>query len=171
NPTETLPEVPPPPCDNNNCNTCEQCKDLMLWWARFREVVNILLLKSNIHKCSSNRNKDGSQNKGRAFKGCLDNVWGKCKARFPRPLFECTEVDPKTGSIDIKKKDSWLNTFTYVVTYLLRCNTDVTSLHSGTAIKSVLLYVSNYVTKLPLKTHVVFDTVCSIFDRNPDVVG
>ncbi|KAI0281335.1 hypothetical protein BC826DRAFT_879034, partial [Russula brevipes] len=164
-PTETLPETPPPPCRKSNCGSCNQCTDLASWWARFRLVVNTLLLKSNVHKCSSNRNKDGTQHKGRAVKGCLDNIWGRCKARFPRALFPRTEVDPATGSINMKKKEAWLNTFTYVVTYLFRCNTDVTSLRSGTAIKSVLLYVSNYVTKLPLKTHVVFDTIRSIFER------
>ena len=71
----------------------------------------------------------------------------------------------------MKKTEQWLNTFSYLVTYLFRCNTDVTSLRSGTAIKSVLLYVTNYVTKAPLKTHAVFDTIRYIFERNPDVVG
>jgi hypothetical protein len=71
-PTETLPETPPPPCQRSNCGGCDRCIDLASWWARFRLVVNTLLLKSNVHKCSSNRNKDGTQHKGRAFKGCLD---------------------------------------------------------------------------------------------------
>jgi hypothetical protein len=42
---------------------------------------------------------------------------------------------------------------------------------SGTAIKGVLLYVTNYVTKSALKTHVVFDTVRSIFQKNSDMIG
>jgi len=116
-PTETLPETPPPPCRRSNCGSCNLCIDLASWWARFRLVVNT--------------------HKGRAFKGCLDNIWGRCKARFPRALFQLTEIDPATGSINMKKTEAWLNTFTYVVTYLFRCNTDVTSLRS-------------------LKTHVVF---------------
>ena len=71
----------------------------------------------------------------------------------------------------MKKTKQWLNIFSYLVTYLFRYNTNVTSLCSGTAIKSVLLYVTNYVTKAPLKIYAVFDTICSIFKRNPDVVG
>ncbi len=39
---------------------------------------------------------------------------------------------------------------------LCGCNTDVTSLSSGTAIKAVVLYISNYITKSSLKTHVGF---------------
>jgi hypothetical protein len=136
-PTETLPEVPPSVCRDtprHNLN-CDERTSIESWWTQFRATVNDLLLKSNIHKCSTNRNKDGSQNKARPYRGCLDNIWGKCKARFPRPLFNQTEVDMETGNIDMKKRESWLNSFTYVVTYLFRCNTDITSLRSGTAIK------------------------------------
>jgi len=52
------------------------------------------------------------------------------------------------------------------VTYLLRCKTDVTSLSSDTAIKSVTMYESDYITKTTLKTHVIFDTIRSVFQKN-----
>jgi hypothetical protein len=151
NPTETLPEPPPPHCPDSPCKACDNCALLTGWWSRFRATGNDIILKSNVYKCSTNKNKDGSQNKARPYKGCLDNIWGKCKARFPRPIFAETEFENETGGINVKKKESWLNTFTYVVTYLFRCNTDVTSLQSGTAIQGVLLYVSNYATKPALK--------------------
>ena len=171
NPTETLPEPPPQLCHNIPRNDCNGCASVTSWWSRFQSTVNDLLLKSNVHKCSTNRNKDGSQNKGRPYKGCLDNIWGRCKARFPRTLFERTEIDMETGRIDVKKGDSWLNTFSYLVTYLFRCNTDITSLRSGTAVNGVLLYVSKYVTKSSLKTHVIFDTVRSMFQKHSDIIG
>ena len=172
-PTQTLPEAPPSTssCHNAPRVDCDERTLIESWWKQFRTTVNDLLLKSNTHKCSTNRNKDGSQNRARPYKGCLDNVWGKCKARFPRPLFNQTKVNMETGSIDMKKRETWLNTFTYVVTYLFRCNTDVTSLRSGTAVKGVLLYVSKYVTKPALKTHVIFDTVRSMFLRHSEVIG
>ena len=171
NPTETLPEPPPQLCHNIPRNDCNRCASVTSWWSRFQGTVNDLLLKSNIHKCSTNRNKDGSQNKARPYKGCLDNIWGRCKARFPRTLFERTEIDMETGGINMKKRESWLNTFTYLVTYLFRCNTDITSLRSGTAIKGVLLYVTNYVTKPSLKTHVIFATVRSMFQKHSGIIG
>jgi hypothetical protein len=169
-PTETMPEAPPGQCLTEKCNGCEQCKALASWWTRFRTTVDDIILRSNIHKCTTNKNKDGSQNKLRSFVGCLDNIWGKCKARFPRPLFTKTEVDDETGHINMKKKEPWINTITYVVTYLFRCNIDITSLRSGTAIKGVLLYVTNYVTKPTLKTHVVFETVVSMFRKNTEIL-
>jgi Helitron helicase-like domain at N-terminus/PIF1-like helicase len=171
NPTETLPEPPPPSCHNPPHNGCHSCDKLSAWSSRYQFTVDDLLLKSNVHKCSTNRNKDGSQNKARPYKGCLDNIWGRCKARFPRLTYAKTEIDTETGSISLKKSESWLNTFTYVVTYLFRCNTDITSLRSGTAIKGVFLYVTNYVTKPVLKTHVIFDTVRSMFQKNAELIA
>ncbi len=68
----------------------------------------------------------------------------------------------------MKKREAWINTFTSILTYLLRCNTDVTSLRSGTAIKAVLIYVSDYITKPALKTHVFFNVIKSVFQCSKD---
>ena len=99
------------------------------------------------------------------------NKDGQCKARFPRPIVEQTQVDPKTGALNMKKGEAWVNTFTPVVTYLLRCNSDITSLLSGTAIKAIVAYVSDYITKPGLKTYSIFDTIRSVFDRNSEMLG
>ncbi|PBK92376.1 hypothetical protein ARMGADRAFT_881258, partial [Armillaria gallica] len=66
----------------------------------------------------------------------------------------------------LRKLEAWINTFTPLLTYLFQCNTDVTSLRSGTAIKAVISYVSDYVTKPALKTHVIFEAIRSVFERN-----
>jgi len=57
------------------------------------------------------------------------------------------------------------------VTYLLRCNTDVTSLLSGTAIKSTIAYVTDYITKTSLKTHTMFEVVRTVFNRNSEFLS
>ncbi|KAH7905988.1 hypothetical protein BJ138DRAFT_1016917, partial [Hygrophoropsis aurantiaca] len=64
-----------------------------------------------------------------------------------------------------------MNFFTGLVTYLFRCNTDVTSLLSGTAIKAVVAYISDYISKPSLKTYVVFDTIRSVFDKNTTLLN
>jgi len=61
------------------------------------------------------------------------------------------QSNPETGSLNIKKGEASLNTFTDILTYLMRCNTDVTSLLSATAIKSTVAYVTDYITKTPLR--------------------
>ncbi|RPD52046.1 hypothetical protein L227DRAFT_515403, partial [Lentinus tigrinus ALCF2SS1-6] len=93
-----------------------------------------------------------------------------CKARFPRDTFRETAVDPESGTLIMKKGEAWLNTFTPAVSYLLRCNHDVTSLMSGTTIKSVIAYVADYITKTPLKTHVMFQSVQKVFERNTELL-
>ena len=71
----------------------------------------------------------------------------------------------------MKEIEPWLNTFTPLVTYLFRCNTDVTSLSSGTAIKAVVIYVSDYITKTTLKTNTIFDSIRSVFHKNAEMIG
>ena len=179
-PTQTLPLPPPKLCkinhtavyDNNeekptNCTSCSKWSN---WWTYVTNTIDDLLFKSNVHSCDRNLNKNGSR-KNNASSGFKDNKWGKCKARFPHSLFTKSSIDTLTGAIDIKKLEPWLNTFTPIVTYLFRCNTDVTSLSSGTAIKAVVIYVSDYITKSSLKTHVIFDSIKSVFHKNSEMIG
>jgi hypothetical protein len=90
-PTQTLPEAPPPMCtimhDVNNENNCNDCKQINSWWDRFANTVDhLILLRSNVHNCGRNRsNSEKVQRKDRP--SCM-NKHGKCKARFPRPLFD-----------------------------------------------------------------------------------
>jgi hypothetical protein len=100
----------------------------------------------------------------------LDNKWNECKAWFPQPTFLETAIDA-CGTVCMKKLEPWLNTFSPLVTYVLRCNTDITSLSSGIAIKGVVLYVSDYITKSTLKTHTIFDSVKSVFQKNNEMIG
>jgi hypothetical protein len=99
------------------------------------------------------------------------NKQGKCKARFPRPLFEETQVDPKTGALNIKKGKAWINFFTPLIIFILRCNTDITSLLSGTSIKAIVAYILDYITKPGLKTHSIFSAIKSILNRNSEILG
>ncbi|KAJ3552729.1 hypothetical protein NM688_g3999 [Phlebia brevispora] len=94
-----------------------------------------------------------------------------CRGRFPRDYVPFTWADYESGAIRLKKGERWLNTFNIVLTYLLRCNTDVTSLLSGTQVKAVMAYVTDYITKMSLKTHTLFETVRSVLDRNLDIIA
>jgi hypothetical protein len=145
-PTETLgPQPPPPLCDSIHAQdqSCHKCDELNHWWKCFEGVVDDLVSKSNVHDCERGTNKDGSVSK--KYASCKDNKYGKCKARFPCQIFKFTEVDPETGALNIKKNEPWINFFTPVLTYILCCNTDVTCLWSGTALKAVIVYVSDYI--------------------------
>ncbi|KAJ3804219.1 hypothetical protein F5876DRAFT_8779, partial [Lentinula aff. lateritia] len=147
-PERTLPTPPPPYCDCG-ITDCHKCSTFQHWFEEFKCTVDDLLLKSNVHDCFRGISPDGS----------------KCKARFPRECFQQTSVDPDNGHIDLKKLEEWLNDISPGLTYLVRGNTDVTSILSGTAIKSAVIYIADYITKTGLKTHVVFDSIKTIFDK------
>jgi hypothetical protein len=167
NPTKSMPDPPPPACEDKACSGCSKCSRLLAWWNKFKNTVDDLICRSNVHTCiTSVRDKEGKEIK----KACL-NREGQCRARFPREVVSETMVDPLTGALKIKKGEPWLNTFTPTITYLLRCNTDVTSLLSGTAIKAVVGYITDYVTKTGLSTYSVFDTIRQTFDRNSEMTG
>ncbi|PBK62525.1 hypothetical protein ARMSODRAFT_920367, partial [Armillaria solidipes] len=147
--TEVLPVSPPAHCDTDGCNDCAKGDSTDSWWSSFRSIVDMVVNKCNIHSCHR----------------CKDNKWKRCKARFPHKIVEVSNVDD-SGHINLKKLEAWINTFAPLISYIFRCNTDVTSLRSGTAIKAVLIYVTDYITKPGLKTHAIFDCIRSIFQRS-----
>ncbi|KAF5372660.1 hypothetical protein D9615_009864 [Tricholomella constricta] len=169
-PTQTMPVPPPSPCVSK-CSACVSCAELSSWWTQFRSTVDDILWYTNVHTCQANMKEDGSVKRNKPYLGCLDNIWKKCKARFPRTVFPQSEVDPATGSLHVRKMVPWLNTFTYAVTYLFRCNTDVTSLRSGTAIKGVLYYVTKYVTKASMKSYVAFEAIRGALSKNTEIIA
>ncbi|KZT10315.1 uncharacterized protein LAESUDRAFT_613779, partial [Laetiporus sulphureus 93-53] len=87
-----------------------------------------------------------------------------CQARFPHNIHPSTEVDIGTGAIHFKKSEPWINTFNPVMSYALRCNTDVTCLLLRTQVCTIITYITDYITKSPLKTHSIFETVCTVLD-------
>ena len=82
----------------------------------------------------------------------IDHIGGHVKGSITSKKYTRNEIWD-SGALNIKKGESMLNTVTAEVTYLIRSNTDVTSLLSGTAIKAVVAYVSDYISKLALKTY------------------
>ena len=172
-PTQTLPDMPPSICRGEHEITseyvCRDCRKLQTWWQSFKETVDDLILRSNVHNCD--RYKSSNEKANQKDRPSCMNKDGKCRARFPRPTFDSTEVDPKTGALNVKKGEAWINTLTPVVTYLLRCNSDITSLLSGTSIKAIVAYISDYITKPGLKTYTIFDTIRCVFDRNTEMLG
>jgi hypothetical protein len=117
-PTQTLPIPPPPECLDDICETCDNCKKIDEWEKQFKNTVDDLLLRSNVHECRTSVAADEKKQK-KERRGCLSKN-GQCKARFPREIHEETQVDPKTGALNMKKGESWINTITPVVTYVIQ---------------------------------------------------
>ncbi|KDQ50649.1 hypothetical protein JAAARDRAFT_106286, partial [Jaapia argillacea MUCL 33604] len=147
-----FPIKPPVECKKRQCMGCSQCTKTNNWMAAFKNTVNHLVYHLNRHICQIGWCKEVKSD-------------ATCKARFPREVHETSSVDKETGHINMKKLEPYINFFSPVVTFLLRCNSDVTCLLSRTAVKAVIAYVTDYITKSSLKTHVMFDVVKNIVER------
>ncbi|EJD34239.1 hypothetical protein AURDEDRAFT_76354, partial [Auricularia subglabra TFB-10046 SS5] len=122
------------------------------WSEDYANTVNDILTRTNHHAC-------GDQ--------CLDKN-EICKARFPRSLISETSVDD-TGYIHVRQDETRMNTVNHALSYVLRCNTDVTCLLSGTAIKAVIAYATDYITKVGLKTPSMFQLIQTQLDRSASI--
>ncbi|KAI9058819.1 hypothetical protein FKP32DRAFT_1549698, partial [Trametes sanguinea] len=134
--------TPVVPVDDNNFNP-------QTWYTVFRGDVDRVVFCSNRH---------GKQH----GHGCLRGDPPYCRARFPRELVPETQVDLNSGALRFQKRDAWINTYNPVLSAALRCNTDVTCLLSGTQVRAIIAYVTDYVTKSSLSTHTFFTTVRAV---------
>jgi hypothetical protein len=129
--------------------------------AAFDKALDAMLLEADLVIHESNRHAHDATKK-QAHKCGWPNK--DCKARFPRAIVAATGSDDD-GHIDIKHLEPDLNTVHPILSWLLRCNTDVTCLFSGTAIKAILGYVTDYITKPALQTNVMFRSLFQVFKR------
>ncbi|KAF9051699.1 hypothetical protein BJ165DRAFT_1305333, partial [Panaeolus papilionaceus] len=173
-PTLTLP-IPPPQvqCTNGEGCVCDACREFKIWCDAFWCSTDDIMYRSNIHRCYAKKDNTISKKaKGKnplprqhpTGKGCVDEN-GNCTSRFPRPLFEESNVELDTGHINMKKREEWINTVTPIVTAVNRCNTDTTCLMSGTAVKATVAYVTDYVTKSSLRTHQLFSIMYDTYTK------
>ncbi|KAJ3519570.1 hypothetical protein NMY22_g13132 [Coprinellus aureogranulatus] len=149
---------------------CKYCASRRGWWSYFLYRFDTVFLRSNVHSCQRYINLDGSASKKMVYRACTDNRFKRCRARFPRPLHAETKVDPATGALAMKKGEAWVNFVNRVTTFIMGCNTDVTCLMSGTAVKAVIVYVTDYITKQGLKTHVLYDAIQSIISKSTEIL-
>ena len=67
-----------------------------------------------------------------------------------------TYFNEETGSLVMRHLDGMVNNYCPTITEVVRCNTDIKFMASGDATKSVLFYVTDYITKTGNKSHVSF---------------
>ncbi|KAJ4464234.1 hypothetical protein C8J55DRAFT_442669, partial [Lentinula edodes] len=64
--------------------------------------------------------------------------------------------DPLTGELTLRCLDGLVNNFNETILRAIRCNMDIKFIGSGASAKAVLYYITNYITKSQLKTHVAY---------------
>ena len=77
-------------------------------------------------------------------------------------------MDPITEYMKLKLGEANLNAYSNVLAYLMMSNTDVTSLLSGTSMRAVIAYTTDYITKSGLRTHTMMEIIKSGFTHNTE---
>ena len=69
---------------------------------------------------------------------------------------ETSDFDPKTAELCLRCLQGMVNNFNATILEAIRCNMDIKFIGSGESAKAILYYVTDYITKTDLKTHVAF---------------
>ena len=69
---------------------------------------------------------------------------------------EESSVDDITGELCLRCLDGLVNNFNHTILEAVRCNMDINFIGSGASAKAILYYITDYITKSQLKTHVAF---------------
>ena len=67
-----------------------------------------------------------------------------------------SSIDMETGEINLRCLDGLVNNFNATMLEAIRCNMDIKFIGSGASAKAILYYITDYITKTQLKTHVAF---------------
>ena len=67
-----------------------------------------------------------------------------------------SSVDPETGQINLRCLDGLVNNFNATILEAVRCNMDIQFIGSGESAKAMIYYITDYITKSQLKSHVAY---------------
>jgi hypothetical protein len=67
-----------------------------------------------------------------------------------------SSFDSETGELNLRCLDGLVNNFNLTIIEAIRCNMDVKFIGSGASAKAVLYYITDYITKSQLKSHIAF---------------
>ncbi|KAJ7158210.1 hypothetical protein C8R43DRAFT_882677, partial [Mycena crocata] len=77
-----------------------------------------------------------------------------CRMRIDGSVNPFTRIDLETESIMLRRLHPRINNYNELIIFLLRCNMDIKYVGSGEAAKALIYYVTDYITKGTLATHV-----------------
>ena len=140
--------------------------DLETYWADYEEDLNQLLYEYNWHDHQATCWKYLKRGQEKSDKNCRMGLDGTTR--------ETTCLDPSTSGILLRRRHPKIAPYTDIVTFLMRCNTDIKFVGSGEAAKAFLYYVTDYITKPSLPVHVGMTAlsyaVKKLYARNPELL-
>ncbi|KAF5325922.1 hypothetical protein D9611_000998 [Ephemerocybe angulata] len=76
-----------------------------------------------------------------------------CRFGMDGTLYADTTIDTVEGTIQPRRRHPRMTHYNPVITFLLKCNTDIKFIGSGSDAKAFMYYVTDYITKAPLSMH------------------
>ncbi len=78
---------------------------------------------------------------------------GKCRFLFPHDIVESSYFDSESNSIMLSVRDPTVNYYNPYILVFCRHNHDLKCILSGKSAKSAMMYITDYITKMDLKTY------------------
>lgn len=91
------------------------------------------------------------------YKYCKEGDRKECRFGMDADNYEpISTFDIETGELRLRCLDGLVNNFNDTIIQAIRCNMDIKFIGSGPTAKAILYYITNYISKAQLKTHVTF---------------
>ncbi|PPQ75657.1 hypothetical protein CVT26_001814 [Gymnopilus dilepis] len=129
---ERPPFAPPPPNERDGF-------DLEAWIKEFNIEHKKLGEKLQRHVCRPVCHKYGNTN--------------SCRFQFPHEIISQSSFDPETNSLYLLCLDGEVNYHNPIILVYCRHNHDLKCILSGKAAKAAMFYITDYITKMDLKTY------------------
>ena len=91
-----------------------------------------------------------------------------CRMRIDGTTRQTSSLDPETGSILLRRLHPRIANYNDVIIFLLRANMDIKHVGSGEAAKALIYYITDYITKSSLPTHVGLSALLHAIHRTTD---
>lgn len=82
-----------------------------------------------------------------------------CRMRIDGTTRPCTEIDPESLSVLLRRLHPRINNYNETLIFLLQCNMDIKYISSGPAAKALVFYITDYITKSSLSVHTGLDAI------------
>ena len=127
------------------------------FWLRFASDVNDIVTHTNWHQHTETCWKN--LRRGEPW---TDDT---CRMRIDGRTREQTTIDQETGSILLRRLHPRIANYNDLIIFLLRANMDIKHIGSGEAAKALIYYVTDYITKASLPTHVGLSALLYAINR------
>ena len=127
------------------------------FWLRFASDVNDIVTHTNWHQHTDTCWKNLKRGEARTDKNCRMRIDGSTR--------EHTVIDEETGSILLRRLHPRIANYNDLIIFLIRANIDIKHIGSGEGAKALIYYVTDYITKASLPTHVGLSALLYAINR------